>query len=162
MHLYLIKRGPRPDFHKAPYHPVIICACKDVAKWEVGATSAGAWLWEKESDPSSGWLLGRWNGLDLDYGHIVHGFKLPDGTPAAFQHDRKAEPWTLLAGAVWWSDKPIPGWLMEKGVVYPPDEFTQKRILQVIEWSNEAKRPYGPWPDVTAPHFWPKETKVDV
>jgi hypothetical protein len=80
----------------------------------------------------AGWLLERWKGLDLDLGHVVHACRLPDGTTSGFGHDRKAEPWTLLSGAVWWSDKRMPDALAKAGVVYPPDAHTQWDILDTI------------------------------
>ena len=46
MSLYLIKRGPRPEHHKAPYHPVILCDRKRIAKWEAGWTGDRAWVWK--------------------------------------------------------------------------------------------------------------------
>lgn len=154
--MYLIKRGPRPDYHKAPFHPVIICAKKRVAKREAGSSSDRAWVWERFStdvENGEGFLLARWCGLDIDYGHVVHGFDLPDGTPAAFHHQHRSlgydrpgevgakflgysaepqEPWTLIRGAVWWDDKLMPPVLAKAGVVYPPDDFTQQVILDAI------------------------------
>lgn len=128
--IYLIKRGPRPEGHKPPFHPVVICATKAAAKWEAGWSGDRAWVWTREwGSAASGWLLERWEGLDIDYGHVVRGLTLPDGTEAAFAHGREREPWTLLRGAVWWSARRMPAWLEEAGVIYPPDGFTQSRIL---------------------------------
>jgi hypothetical protein len=106
--LYLIERGPKPECHKAPFHPVILCASRAVAQWEAGATDKLANVWVKYADPSSGWLLVRWHGLDIDYGHIVRRMPLPDGTTAAISHDRNAGPWKLLRSAVWWSTRRWP------------------------------------------------------
>ena len=157
MSLYLIRRQPRPDYHKAPYHRVIVCALKRIARWEVGWTGDRSWLWTKQNEPFTGWLLERWEGLDIDYGHIVRGGKLPDGTDMAFHHPHGSNSgtWDLLRGAVWYSDKPIPTWLVERGVVYPPDDFTQGQLLDLIAddgvmgFSNR-KRP-ACWP---APITW--------
>lgn len=136
MHIYLIKRGPKPEYHNAPFHPVIICAKRKVAKWEAGSTSDRAWLWERASHimDGAGFLLMRWNGLDIDYGHVVHNVgDMPDGAHSGFYHPgRGGEPWTLLKGAIWWDDKPLPPSLVEMGVIYPPDDFTQQRILDTI------------------------------
>ena len=125
MNLYLIKRGPRPDIHKMPYHEVVIFATKKVAQWEAGNSSDLAWVWTREghSDNGYSWLLERWNGLDISYG-VVHDFALPDGIHAAFWHENK--PWPqgilgLLSVAVWWSSKPMPAWLVARGVMFAPD-----------------------------------------
>jgi len=128
--IWLIKRGPREEYHKAPFHPVIICSRQHTAKWEAGWTGNRAWVWEHvKREGHSGWLLARWNGFDVDYGHVVRGCVLPDGTEAGIEHDRTKEPWTLLAGAVWWSDERVPEWLRKAGVVEARDEFTVNRIL---------------------------------
>lgn len=183
MTIYLIKRGPRPDHHRAPYHPVVICDRKDMAKWEVGWTGDRAWLWS-HCEPGTlggGWLLERWEGLDLDYGGLVKGGTLPDGTHMGFFHKQRdrgyaprtgddkpvwlgydetlQEPWTLLPGAVWWSAMPMSKALQEAGVVYPSDSFTQQRILdgRAMLDDEKAKRGgvYGTGTRI-CPEWWPK------
>lgn len=147
--IYLIKRGPRPAHHREPYHPVVICPRKKIAGWEASWSGDHAWVWTHDrKSPSSGWLLTRWNGLDIDYGHIVRGFELPDGTPAAFVHDPRLEPWTLIDGAVWWDTSLIPEWLAAIGCVYPPDTFSRRRLIEslVIAGTGNAAQ---------SPDFWP-------
>jgi hypothetical protein len=141
--VYLIKRGPKPSYHRAPFHPVIICAKRAVAKWEAGCTSDAAWVWSHERGARvGGWLLERWNGFDVDYGSVVHGIVMPDGTKAAFVHEHTGrEPWPLLAGAVWWDNKRMPRWLRTAGAIYPPDEFTQQTILDTI--ANDGMSGFG-------------------
>lgn len=152
MNLYLIKRGPRPDYHKAPYHPVILCTRVAEAKWQAGATSELAWVWEKyDATPSSGWDLCRWNGFDI-VGICHHNYRLPDGLKPGIVHDRQSEPRTLLAGAVWWSNQKMPTWLQEKGVIYPPDSFTQECIIDNINNSRGRNDPEPVYP----PDFWPE------
>lgn len=134
MALYLIKRGPRPDYHKAPFHPVILCATRKIAREEAGWTGDGAWVWERNTmtESGEGWLLSRWNGLDIDYGHLVRGHNLPDGSHTAFWRDYDLWPkgvQDLFAGAVWWSTKLLPAWLAKRGVVYPPDAFSRTDIV---------------------------------
>lgn len=126
--LFLVKRGPKPESQKAPYHQVIVCSHRHTAAWEAMGTAEGAWLWEWSEPPASGMLLLKWKGLDIDYRPVVRGMQLPDGTVAGFQHDRNAEPWTLLPGAVWWSWKPMPKWLEPFGVVTAPDDFSREMI----------------------------------
>lgn len=131
--VYLIQRGERPDYHVAPFHPVIVCGKKRVAEWQAGWSGDGATVWSHEpSSSGSGWLTERWCGFDIDYGHVVRVLKLPDGTFAGFVHDRNAPPWTLLRGAVWWDDRPMPAWLQQAGVIYPPDSFTRQRVLDNV------------------------------
>lgn len=129
--IYLIKRGPRPEYHRAPFHPIVICDHLKIAKWEAGWTGEGATVWENCDVKylSAGWLLGRWKGFDIDYGHVVRHLSLPDGTQSAFCHDRDGEPWALLSGAVWWSERKLPPSLADRGVRYAPDSFTRNRIL---------------------------------
>lgn len=135
MSLYLIQRGPRPNYHKAPFHPVIICTLKRIADWEAMDTGRQCNVWVNDFNvPGAGWLLIRWQGLILDYGTTVHKMTMPDGTEAGFYRDYD-DPHTikhLLPGAVWWSNKVMPKWLMERGVVYPSDKFTQQVILDAV------------------------------
>jgi hypothetical protein len=153
--VYLIKRGPREPHHRAPFHPVIICAKRGVAKWEAGWTGAAAWVWSHERGLRvGGWLLERWNGFDVDYGHVVRGVTMPDGTDAAFVHEHTGrEPWPLLAGAVWWDDKSMPRWIADAGVVYAPDAFSQEAILRDI--SNDRQDRNASTMGVERPAFWP-------
>jgi hypothetical protein len=155
MRLYLIRRQERPEYHKAPYHRVIICTQKRLAQWEIGTTDDHAWAWERLSSGTSGggWLLVVWNGFPVDYGHVVHGMTMPDGAHAAFWRDY--EDWPegvrdLLPGAVWWSHRKMPAWLAERGVIYPPDQFTRQDILDHVAddgFSGSTNRP--------EPDFWP-------
>jgi hypothetical protein len=162
MNIYLVKRGPKPDWHKAPHSPVLICTRRDVAMWEAGWSGDQAQVWAQNGSPACGFLLIRWNGLDIDYGHVVRTFKLPDGTSAAFHHrHRHPETWVLLNGAVWWSERKMPAWLAEAGAVYPSHAWTQGRILQVINnCRQDAAGRNGEWHFVERPEFWP--VAVDV
>jgi hypothetical protein len=183
MHVYLIKRAPKPDYHRAPFHPVILCTRKGVAKWEAGWTGDRAWVWEHGDGKTGcgGWLLCRWEGLDIDYGHVVRTCALPDGTHAAFFHQHRnlgydrsqeppkwlgydpnlQEPWTLLSGAVWWSLTAMPEWLAEAGVVLPVDAFTQHRILDDYRYADMDERKWDkPFPD--APAWWPVPVQEDM
>jgi len=132
--LYLIQRGPRPAYHKAPFHPVIICDRKRIGEWESQDTDNKCNVWVNSTGPHSGWLMWRWQGLIIDYGHVVHKIVLPDGTEADFYRDYD-DPHTikhLLPGAIWWSDKVMPKWIEALGVVYPLDKFTQGCILDAV------------------------------
>ena len=153
MRLYLIKRGPKPKHYRTPYCPVIICTRKDVAMDQAGWSGDGATVWAQDGTPSCGFLLTRWQGLDIDYGHIIRGFTLPDGNHAAFQHAGK-EPWQLLNGAVWWSERKMPDWLAEKGVIYPQDAWTQNSVIGSINNCNEDRDRENP-KEVKRPEFWP-------
>ena len=129
--LYAIKRGQREEGVVAPWHPVIVCASRVVAEWEAGDTTDLACVWSKPNERAVGWLLVRWQGLDIDYGYVVKAVPLPDGSSSAFQHEHLGgEPWSLLRGAVWFSSKyRIPEWLV--GVIEAPDEFTREAIRRV-------------------------------
>lgn len=162
MHLYFIKREPKPDHYNAPYHPHLICTRKDVAQWEAGWTGDRAWVWERDGAPGgSGWLLARWEGLDIDYGHVARGGVLPDGTRIGFRHQRPDEPWSLLSGAVWWSLQKMPAWLAGEGVVYPSDEFTQRSILTHHNWADEAKK-RDSVPLAVRPSWWPEIEETET
>jgi hypothetical protein len=128
--IFLVKRRQRTETHKMPYHhQIIICTRKHTAQWEAGDTGDHSWVWEhSRAMESGGWLLVRWNGFDVDYGHMVRSIIMPDGTNGAFVHERDREPWTLLQSAVWWSDEPIPEWLAKLGVQLPEDEFSRGKI----------------------------------
>lgn len=153
--IYLIKRGPKPEYHRAPFHPVIVCDNKRIAKWEAGWTGDRAWVWENHNPPHGGLLIVKWEGLDVDYGHMVRACTLPDGRHTAFYHEHDhTEVWELYRGAVWWSHRVIPAWLAERGVVYPPDGFTQQRILDDVanDGSSGWLRP--------RPAHWPEPTEA--
>lgn len=162
--LWLIQRAPRPaHYHPdVPYHPIVICARRAVLEEERGWTGdrASVW-WHEAKEEGSGWLMRRWQGFDIDYGHTVRGLALPDGTHAAFAHDRAAAPWTLLPGAVFLDDRPMPAWLEAQGVVYPPDERTRDRLIETILGEGAiglGRRAFYPahWPPatVTSDNAW--------
>lgn len=156
MTLFLIKRGPRPDHHNAPYHPVVIASLKRVAKWEAGWTGDAAWVWTHDASSSAGgWLLERWAGLDIDYGHVVRAGRLPDGTEMAFVHESTGrEPWSLFAGAIWWGTKRMPTWLESRGCLYAPDAFSQQSILDTL--ANDGCSGFGR----EGPDWWPTPAPV--
>lgn len=148
----LIKRGPRPGYSRAPFHPVVIVAKKRLLEWERGWTGDGATVWEHERGTGGGgWLLTRWAGFDIDYGHTVRCVTLPDGTTGAFAHDENQEPWTLLTGAVWLDDKRLPQWLDRRGAIYPPDRFTRNGLLDRI--ADDCVSGIGR--ESAWPPFWP-------
>jgi len=153
--MYLIKRGPKHEWHKAPYHPVIICNKKAIAEFEAGDTGDHSWVWERQSVrmDGSGFLLVRWNGFDIDYGNVVHDIgDMPDGTKCDFVHPHTGkEPWNLLNGAIWWDDKKIPEDLASAEVIYPPDDFSQSQIM------FEIKNTIGLF---ERPLFWPKAAEI--
>lgn len=127
--LFLVKRGPRPQYHSAPYHPVILCSNRKIARHQAGWSGDLSSVWEKwPSGSDGGFLIRRWNGLDIDYGWLVRGHSLPDGTESGFYHDREGEPWSLLSSSVWWSTRNrVPEWL--DGIVsLPSDSFSLTMI----------------------------------
>lgn len=140
--LWLIKRGPRPGYHNGIFHPVVICTRKHTAKWEAGDTGTGSWVWSKDNmnERCSGWLLCRWNGFDVDYGPVCHGITMPDGRIAGVDHDRNEEPWTLLNGAIWWSEHHMPKWVKNAGVLLPTDRRTIEMIRNTASWGLPAYR----------------------
>lgn len=159
MGLYLVSRGLRPGHHKAPFHPVILCTQKWFARWEAGDSTRPAWIWENDDvpEPRGGWLLVRWNGLDIDYGGLVKSVTLPDGTHGAFwrdySHTDTSNVVSILNGAVWWTAKKrIPPYLAAKGVVYPPDEFSQDTIIRHEQEGDPMK--YTPWKKIQRPTWW--------
>jgi hypothetical protein len=158
--LYLIKRGARPShYHESLlWHPTLLCDRKPMAEQVWGWTGDRSWVWEHEAQTAGGgWLLRRWEGLPIDYGYLVRTCDLPDGTGTGFFHRRaldvrRREPWLLLPGAVWWSEKRMPAWAEAEGVVYPPDDFAQQRILDEVAalacrhgGVSGIARPIPPW-----------------
>jgi hypothetical protein len=127
--IYLIRRGPRPEHYHpdTPHHPAVVCDSGKVARLAAGDSSDCATVWQHFgwAADGSGLLLIRWKGLDLDYGHAVRGFTLPDGTHTGFYHEGSgSEVWGLFLGAIWWSSRPLPKWLDERGVSVVPDSLT--------------------------------------
>lgn len=133
MDLWLIERKPKPDWHNAPYHQVILCTARHTAEWEGGGSPDGATVWNqcdlrKDSKYLHTWFLVRWKGLDC---HTFRGaavyFDLPDGSNTR-EHSERAH--SLVVGAVWWSDKPLPQFLRDLGVIEAPDDFTRELIAR--------------------------------
>lgn len=131
MNLYLVKRPPKAVHPQASHHPVIICTNKELAEWEAGYSGERAWMWVQFDGQHSGWLQLRWEGLVIDYGHVVRSVALPDGTTGAFHH-RSAHPetWALLKGAVWFSSRRMPAWLAAEGAILAPDDFARRAIAE--------------------------------
>ncbi len=154
MSIYLIKRGPKPTWHMAPFHPVVICAKKRVAKFEAGWSGDKSSIWGRKSKiiDGEGFLLLRWNGLDIDYGHVVRSTRLPSGAKTGFAHH--GGPWKLLRGAIWWDDKPMSASFENAGVLYPPDYFSQQMILDEV--ADDGVSGFGRKP----PPWWPKVAVV--
>lgn len=142
--LYLIQRGPKygegwhPSLVPNSVHSVIVCTRRKAAKWQAGWTGDGAIVWERTTAQPSGegFLLTRWNGLDIDYGHLVRGGLLLDGFHMGFYHPNNPEHrrcWDLLDGAVWWSTSILPDWLEKRGVRLPTDEHTIESIVSDLD-----------------------------
>lgn len=144
MALYLVKRPEHPEYVR-PFTTVLLADCKPVAKWEAGCTRDGAWIWTRENSPDAGgWVLTRWNGLDIDYGYNFGVSRMPDGRSSGVEHEHPEEPkqtpysWDILAGAVWWSRRPMPLWLGARGVIIATDEWTLFQINQSY-WTVDAR-----------------------
>lgn len=126
--LYLIIRGEQSEFHKAPFHPYIICTQKHTADWEAGDSNEKATVYMKPADEYSGFLMVRYKGFDIDYGNVVKEIELFDGTTASFSHTGDY-PWNILDKCIWWSYSEMPEWLKKEGVQFAQDEFTKSTIL---------------------------------
>lgn len=105
---------------------------KAKAQREAGWSGDFATVWERGThlNDGSGFLLVRWKGLEIDYGHVVRTFALPDGSiGTGFCHpDPNREPWSLLDGAIWWSTAKLPAALRGMGVVEADDQFSRDWI----------------------------------
>jgi hypothetical protein len=105
-----------------------------------GDSSDGATVWQHFgwSCDGSGLLLIRWKGLDVDYGHHVRGSALPDGSHSGFYHEGPGpEAWGLFRGAIWWSSRTCPQWLVDRGVVTVPDSLTGPIDRRTLTWIEE-------------------------
>ena len=180
--LWLVKRGPNygQHFHDSlvpdSIHPVVICTERHVAFWEAGWTGDGATVWHHAGDVSTGaggWLLARWKGFDIDYGHVVRGLTLPDDSEGGIVHRARSlgydnekqflgydetprEPYTLFEGATWWSLHRMPDWLASEGASLPSDEHSRRQIVDhpghsTLSWPKAEKlrakwdRYHEPW-----------------
>lgn len=83
----------------------------------------------------------------MDYGYIVRGMLLPDGTTRSIDHRREhPETFALLPGAIWWSPRKMPRWIEDEGAQYPTDRFTQQCILD--RFADDGASGWGrPIPD---------------
>lgn len=147
--LYLIQRGPRPAYHVAPFSPVIVCDRRDVALIEAGWTGDEAWVWSAQRDKalgvSGGLLLERWMGLLVDYGGLVRGCTLPDGTHVGFHHRSNApETWALFAGAVWWSERELDEPLRRLGITAASDDWTRGAIARSVQRADRDREDLHP------------------
>lgn len=129
MKLYLVERGPKHEGHRAPFHPVIVCAAWHTARWEAGGSPDGGTVWSCEARKDGGgrtsWFMLCWKGLEIWFRGVSVYFTLPDGSSTR-SHCERAE--SLLSGAVWWSPEQLPDWLKALGVVEAEDEFSQTWI----------------------------------
>jgi hypothetical protein len=129
---YLILRGPKGEHHNAPFHPVILCTRKHTAEWESKRTKEGATVWVNMAPNTAywgNWLLVKYKGYDIDYGHLAHYFTLFDGKDSREVSDREyIEP--LLRNAIWWSYDEMPEFVRELGVRYAEDQFTKDWIWE--------------------------------
>lgn len=146
---YLVKRGPRPSHHTAPFHPVIVCDRRPTAMWQADWTGDRSWVWVCEARggaPSGGLLLLKAAGLDVNYGHIVRGGEIMvDGELAVmgFHHPHsRPDTWALLREATWWSPRPLPVGLSDLGVKLADDDFTQ-RTIRTDDRNVAERRGYG-------------------
>ncbi len=124
--LFLIVRGPKSEFHKAPYHPVIVCSRTHTAKWEAQKTDNGHTVFECMAD-NGNWLLVKYQGYNIDHGNVCSHFTLFDGKESK-EVSSSENIEAYLKNAVWWSYDHMPKWIEEKGVSYATDAFTKKRI----------------------------------
>jgi len=123
--LYLIVRGPKSVHHNAPYHPVILCTRKHVAKWESRNTSKADTVFECMADGGN-WLLVRYKGYDIDDSGFITLFDGKNTRDVSSNEEIKK----LLDGATWWSYDRMPAWLTSYGIKYPEDNFSKKCILE--------------------------------
>ena len=87
------------------------------AKEAASGSAELAYIWLHDYwDGGGGWLITRWNGLDIDYSPLVMSFKLPDDSVTGFVHKGNEKPWSLLFDAVWKSEQRMPKWLKDLGV----------------------------------------------
>lgn len=159
---YLIKRGPEKKYDQKPFHPIIICDRKKVMQTQVIWSGGHDWVWTANLwAVQAGWMLERWNGLIIEYGHVIRSFELPDGTWTGYhrpyelseyqkRHSKDSNIKALFVDAIWWSDKRMPSKFSELGVVYPTDEVTRQRVLE--DCTDDGLRGVHR----TAPEFWTK------
>ncbi len=126
--LYLVIRGPKSEFHKAPYHPIIVCSRQHTARWESKNTTDGHTVyWNAYPHKGHGnWFLGRYKGYEMS-GNLGPSFVFFDGCVNSdlCNHQKVNE---LLNGAVWWSYDRMPDFVKEMGVVHVEDDFTKEWI----------------------------------
>lgn len=127
--LAIVIRGEKPEFHKAPFHPVIIVSRKHVMEWESEGTENGATVLINLgcADTGYSWLVHRYKGYVLDgngYFDLFDGANTKD--ISTFEYVSKE----LLPKAVWWSYDRMPEWLLEYGVKHVEDDFSKEMILQ--------------------------------
>jgi len=126
---YIVKRD-ETHWRTATRPSVMLCTRRDVARWIAGATDEKSWIWESGGDDHAGLLLVRWQGLDIDYGHVVRLMELPDGDQRAFDHEAKRpETWALFQQATWWSPRRMPAWVEKRGAKYPTEQKQFRAIL---------------------------------
>lgn len=127
-YLYLIIRGEKPSYQRAPYHPVIVCTRKHTAKWEAGETGDGSTVFQ-EMAPNGEWLLVKYKGFNMDYSKSCTFIDLFDGKNSR-EIGRREEIMRLIKEAVWWSYDRVPDYAKDWGIRFPEDTFTKKIIIE--------------------------------
>ena len=143
---YMIKRDGE-HWRSKGYPLVTLCTREDVAKQMAGATDERSWMWHSEGQDHGGLLLVRWQGLDIDYGHVVRRMPLPNGDERAFDHpNRHPETWELFNGAVWWSPRRMPAWVEKRGATYPAEGYLRHLVEDYGGWDG-SKAVVFRWPN---------------
>jgi hypothetical protein len=126
--LYIIIRGEKSEFHNAPYHPIIVCSRKHVAKWESKDAHNGATVLYNAAgiSESGNWFLGQYKGYGCESNRYLTLF---DGVDSRDFTNKERVERELLNGAVWWSYDECPRWMLDLGVKYPEDDFSKKVIM---------------------------------
>lgn len=125
--LFLIIRGKQSEFHKAPFHQIILCTRKHVAKWEAGDVVKGATVIYNAMGNHEGanWFLAQYKGYGCDCNQY---FTLFDGVDSR-ELTSTENIHKLLKNATWWSYDEMPSWIERLGVKPPTDDFSKKQIL---------------------------------
>ena len=63
--VFLIIRGERSEFHKAPFCPIVLCSRRHTSEWEAGNTEDGCTVLYNYSPADEGnWILTKYKGYN--------------------------------------------------------------------------------------------------
>jgi hypothetical protein len=149
MRVWMLVRGPRPDYWKHYWHPVEIYTREKIAYFKLDRIDRENTCYYQEGQ-GAGLFLVAYKGWQ-PLGANTNTINLPDGTPilsvhhpmgtivgldedGRYRYEMPPEsPWNLWDKAVWWSPRKMPAYIRELGVQELTDEHEIRYMQSLYE-----------------------------